>query len=86
MILHINYWHRTEAGEASNLIKVNEPTEVAAHRKAQQEFFAKCNAYASDPSVIDYSVTILDPKSGRVGLHHEYFTPDAPADEPLMPD
>ena len=80
MILHINYWHRTEGGEASNLIKVNKSTDIEAHREAQKEFFGKCNAYASDPTVIDYSVTILNPKTGAVGLHHEYFTPDAPAE------
>lgn len=82
MILHINFWHRTEGGEASNIIKVTKDNDVEAYRKAQQEYFKKCNDYASDPTVIDYSVTILDPKSGRVGLHHEYFTPDAPAEEP----
>lgn len=82
MILHINFWHRTENGEASNIIKVDRPTDIEAHRKAQQEFFNKCSAYASDTSVIDYSVTVVDPKTGRVGLHHEYFTPDAPAEEP----
>lgn len=81
MILHINYWHRTASGESSNIIKINKTTEIEAHRNAQQEFFGKCNAYVSDTSVIDYSVTILDPKTGRVGLHHEYFTPDAPVVE-----
>lgn len=80
MILHINYWHRTETGEASNIIKVDRPTEVEAHRKAQQEYFAKCSAYAADASVLAYSVTILNPKTGERGLHHAYFTPDAPVE------
>lgn len=81
MILHINFWHRTDGGEASNIIKVERPTDVETYRKAQQEYFNKCSAYASDPTVIDYSVTILNPKTGAVGLHHEYFSPLAPAVE-----
>lgn len=77
MILHINYWHKTASGEASNIIKVEKANEIEAQRKAQQEFFTKCSAYSADASVIDYSVTILNPKTGAVGLHHSYFTPDA---------
>lgn len=84
MILHVNYWHRTDAGEASNIIKVDRPTEVEAHRKAQQEYFAKCSAYAADASIKDYSVTILNPKTGERGLHHAYFSPIAqPVEEEI---
>lgn len=81
MILEIIYWHNTETGEASNFIKVEKPTDIEAHREAQKEFFKKCYGYASDTSVIDYAVTIVNPKTGERGLHHAYFTPDAPVVE-----
>lgn len=79
MILHINYWHKTAAGEASNIVKVTSDNPVELHRMAQKEYFSKCTAYASDSSVIDYAVTILNPQTGERGLHHAYYTPDQPA-------
>lgn len=84
MILHINYWHKTATGEASNIIKVERPTEAEAYRKAHQEYFNKCAAYAADASVIDYSVSIVNPKTGAVAMPFSYVTPDLMGEE--MPE
>lgn len=81
MILTVNKWHRTEAGEASNYTKVEKPTEIECYREAEAQAYQLAANYMKDNSVIDWTVCILNPKTMQISHPMQYFTPNAPAEE-----
>ena len=83
MILLINKWHRTVAGETSSSIKVEKPTEIECYREAQGQAYQLSANYSKDTAVIDWTVCIFDPKTMRVSSPMQYFTPNAQAEEPI---
>ena len=81
MILMINKWHRTEGGETASSVKVEKPTEIEVYREAQKQAFQMCTNYMADASVIDWTVTLYNPKTMRVEHPECYFTPNAPVED-----
>lgn len=75
MILTINKWHRTEAGETTSSIKVEKPTDVECYREAEAQAYQLAANYMKDASVLDWTVCILNPKTMQISHPMQYFTP-----------
>lgn len=80
MIILINKYHRTEAGETASTVKVEKPTEVECYREARKQAFSMCSNYMADTSVIDWTVTLYNPRTMHVEHPEFYFAP-APVEE-----
>lgn len=75
MILMINKYHKTEAGETAKSEKIEKPTEIECYREAQEQAFQYCANYMADKSVLDWTVTIYNPRTMKVEHPECYFTP-----------
>lgn len=80
MIILINKYHRTEAGETVSTVKVEKPTEVECYREAQKQAYQMCANYMADASVIDWAVSLYNPRTMRVEHPESYFTPAVPVE------
>lgn len=81
MILQINKYSRSASGEACSAIKVEKPTEIECNREALKQFYTLCSAYCADPSVIDWAVAIVNPRTMERKEYRCYIKPDEPAPE-----
>ena len=82
MILMINKWHRTEAGETASSVKVEKPTEIEAYKEAKKQEYQLAANYMADNTVLDWTLCVFNPKTVRVVEPMQYFTP-APAVEEM---
>lgn len=78
MILQINKYHRTAAGEACSSVKVEKPAEIQANREALNQFYALYSAYCADDSVIDWACAIVNPRNMERTEYRCYVKPDEP--------
>lgn len=84
MILLINKYHRVEAGEASNSVKVEKPTAVEAYREAKKQLYQLAANYMADSSVIDWTLALYNPTDCKVEEKMVYFSPDAPVEPEVV--
>lgn len=74
MILLITKYHRTAAGETAASETVRKDTEVECYREAYKKAAQYEANYYADSSVIDFCVSVVDPRMARVVKHSEYFS------------
>lgn len=83
MILQINKYHRTSAGETCSSVKVEKPTEIECNRVTLKQFYEQCSNYCADASVIDWACAIVNPRTMERKEYRCYIKPDEPAPEPI---
>lgn len=75
MILLINKYHRVNGGETASAEKVEKENEVECYREAFKKASQYEANYYADATVIDFAVSVYDPKKCAVVKHSEYFSP-----------
>lgn len=66
MILQINKYHRVASGETASSEKIEKSTSKECNETAMQTYFQYLSNYMADSSVLEFAVTVYNPKECRV--------------------
>lgn len=81
MILQINKYHRTAAGETCSTVKIEKADFGACEREALKQFYAQCSNYSADETVLDWAVALIDPRTMIRKEYRCYMSPVIPSTE-----
>lgn len=79
MIPLITKYHRTAAGETASSEKIEKADETECVRKAFEKASEYEHNYYADTSVLDFTVTVFNPKTVNIVKYANYFAPAEPA-------
>ena len=80
MILQINKYHRTVAGETCTSAKIEKQTYKEVYEKAIADFHQFAHDYMADASVLEYALSVFDPRTQMV-IEKTQYTKELPAEE-----
>ena len=86
MILLITKYHRTANGETASSEKIEKADETECVRKAFEKASEYEHNYYADTSVLDFTVTVFNPKTVNIVKYCDYTTPTVEPETTEQPE